>query len=177
MEYNVITEKDAERAQVIVPGELRATESPSRALESTEGGTPPPPPPPAAVEAQATPAAFDRDDALDRLFKYIPSVTVGTYLAIQGVIVQVSNETTRKWTLLIVSLVLLAGTYLFLRQRNVKRPAQILASLGAFVVWVFALGGPFDSFWAGYETWMGSIALFLGAFLLAAWNPPPLEPT
>jgi hypothetical protein len=125
-------------------------------------------------EAGGAPPPATPDDAFDRLFKYIPSITVGTYLAIQGVVVEVSDETARDWILLIVSLVLLGGTYLFLRQRNVSRTAQILASLGSFVVWVFALGGPFDAFWDGYEPYMGSIALFLGAFLLAAWNPPPL---
>jgi len=178
MEYNVITEADAQRAQLIVPaaravperevGDEAELEQPAGAPDVAAGG------PVAATEARAAGSALDRDDALDRLFKYIPSITVGTYLAIQGVVIQIADGDTRKWTLLIVSLVLVAGTYLFLRRRNVKRAEQLLASIGAFIVWVFALGGPFDAFWKGYEPWMGSVALFLGAFLLAAWKPPPI---
>jgi hypothetical protein len=125
-------------------------------------------------QAGGAPAPTSRDDALDKLFKFIPSITVGTYLAIDGVVVQLSDATTRKWVLLLVSVVMLAGTYLFLKRRGVSRAQQILASLGAFVVWVFALGGPFDAFWDGWEEWMGSVALFLGAFLLVAWKPDPL---
>jgi hypothetical protein len=68
----------------------------------------------------------------------------------------------------------LLGTWLYLVRRNVKRTSQMLASLAAFAVWVFALGGRFQAFWSGYKSWMGSIALLLGAFLMAAWNPPPL---
>lgn len=147
MEHNVITDQDAARGAA-APGGF------------------------AAADAARGPAT--KDDAADRLFKYIPSITIGTYLALQGVVVEIKDADTRKWVLLVISLVLLAGTYLYLRRRNVKRTAQIGASLGAFVIWVFTLGGPFDAFWDGWEQWMGSIALFLGAFLLVAWNPPPL---
>jgi hypothetical protein len=147
LEHNVITERDA---------------APAAAVPEGMGA------------GDAAPAATTKDDAADRLFKYIPSITIGTYLALQGVVVEIKDVDTRKWVLLVISLVLLAGTYLYLRQRNVRRTAQVAASLGAFVIWIFTLGGPFDAFWDGWEQWMGSIALFLGAFLLVAWNPPPL---
>jgi hypothetical protein len=150
IEYNVITPADAAAAAAPPAG----------------GGAPP--------VGGAPPAATTPDDAFDKLFKYIPSVTVGTYLAIQGVVSQVTDVTARKWVLLLSCVVLLFGTYVFLKQRNVKRGVQLFTSIGAFVVWVFALGGPFQLFWSGWEQWMGSIALFLGAFLVAAWNPPPL---
>lgn len=126
------------------------------------------------IESTAGPVPATADDALDKLFKYIPSITVATYLAIQGIITQVHDPSVRKWVLVAVVVILLAGTYLFLTARKVRRVTQLAASLGAFVVWVFALGGPFQAFWGGYEAWMGSIALMLGAYLLAVWNPPPL---
>jgi hypothetical protein len=160
VEYNVITRDDAGRVSTAVVQPARA---------AGLGG-----PAPGVAEARVAATPLDRDDALDRLFKFIPSITVGTYLAIQGVVVEVADEEARKWTLLVVFLVLAAGTWLYLSRRNVKRLQQLLASLGAFVLWVFALGGPFDLFWEGWESWMGSVALFLGAFLLTAWKPDPL---
>jgi hypothetical protein len=156
VEYNVITRKDIRSAAKPAGKELAG---------AGERDTPPRPQPTTA------------DDAADRLFKYIPSITIGTYLAIQGVVAQINDADKKKWILLIVSLVLLAGTYLYWRNRGVKRSAQIGASLAAFVVWVFALGGPFDLFWKGWEPYMGSIALFLAAFLLVALKLPELRTT
>ncbi len=115
------------------------------------------------------------DDASTKLLKYVPAVSAGTYLAVQNVIDNaVSGSGGKEVALWITFAVVLAGTYLFRRRRGVKRASQIAATLGALVVWVFALGGPFAASWSGYKPWFGSVALFLGAFLLVAWNPPPL---
>jgi hypothetical protein len=74
VDYNVITEVDARRAHAsLVPPEE----------EPVGGGEP------------AAPAAETGDDALDRLFKYIASLTIRTYLGIQGAISEINSPTTR----------------------------------------------------------------------------------
>jgi hypothetical protein len=185
LNYNVVTEQDVGRVPAAGAPAGPAVRRRGGGGPAAEGGPPGADPAagagapgagaPAAGAPAAAPEATSKDDALDRLFKYIPSLIIGTYLAIQGVVLEVADDKDQaKWALLLSFLALLGITWLYLKRRGVKRPAQIGASLLAFVIWVFTLGGPFDLFWSGWEQWMGSIALFLGGALLVAWNPQPL---
>ena len=116
---------------------------------------------------------ISKDDAFSKLLKYIPSITVGTFLAIQGVVAEISNKDTRSIILWLVLVLLAIGTYIYRQRRGVVRKLQLWLTVGAFLVWVFAIGGPFaETGW--WHAYMGSIALFLATFFLAVYDPPPL---
>ena len=127
--------------------------------------------PPAVADA-GTP--LTADDAFTKLIKLIPPIAVGTFLAVQNVVTEVDSSGTRELLLWLTLGVLLLGSYLYRRRRGIKRASQIAATLIALVIYVFALGGPFAEAISSYKPWWGSIALFLGTFMLVAWNPPPL---
>jgi len=106
---------------------------------------------------------METDQYADRLLKYIPADVVGAWIAITGLI----NGTTSIpgpvfWGVFFVMLVLAAlWTW---RQTSIpnKPPAvtQIVVATIAFVVWVFALGGPFVAL-SFYRPVYGSLALIL----------------
>ena len=94
---------------------------------------------------------------LGRLLKLIPSEIVAAYLAIQGIV----PVDSRKWGLLVVSLVLFIITPLYLRKiQKVEKISQIVVSSLSLVVWVYSLGGPFVLFNI-HEPWISSVVLLL----------------
>ena len=94
---------------------------------------------------------------IGRLLKLIPSEIVAAYLAIQGIVPVAS----RKWGLLVISIVLLIITPLYLlRVQKVKKTFQVVVSSLAFIVWVYSLGGPFVYFNI-YQPWIASVILLL----------------
>lgn len=162
MDLNVITPEDAARRQRDrAPRRAAAAEAAEPAAVGAGDGT--------GGAEPVTP-----DDAFSKLLKYIPAISVGTYLAIDGVLAQIDDSGAREALLWIVFVALLGVTYLYRVRRGVRRTSQIVATMGAFVIWVFAIGGPFAASWDGYESYYGSILLFLGAAALVAWNPPPM---
>lgn len=91
------------------------------------------------------PDAPRADEYTDRLVKYIPAEVVAAYVAVQG-IVQVAADATLARTLhwiAFVALLLMTPLYLWRIQR-VEKAGQLVISSAAFLVWVFAIGGPFD---------------------------------
>ncbi len=96
-------------------------------------------------------------DYKGKLLKLIPSEIVAAYLAIQGFV----PEESAKWGLTILSVVLLIITPLYLKfVQNVAKNAQVIVSTLSFVVWVYALGGPF-AIWNIHEAWIASVILLL----------------
>jgi hypothetical protein len=164
MNRNIITEDDV--------GALAAAQPPTRARTAGgpagEAAAPSPPPPP-----PGTPTA---DDYWSRLLKYIPIEVIGAYLAATGAVSAVSSHRTREVILWVIFVVALVMTPIYLRNlAGIVRSKQLVISAGAFVVWAFALGGPFAASWNGYELWMGSIAVVLSAFVLGGLRLPPLK--
>lgn len=107
------------------------------------------------------------DNFFDKVVKLIPGDVVAAWITITGLIAGATISPAFYWILLVVFIALTAGwTY---RQTNAAGmpPAtkQIIISSVAFVVWVFALGGPFASF-SWYTPTYGSIILII--FTLAA---------
>jgi hypothetical protein len=85
-----------------------------------------------------------RDGYFDRLFKYIPAELVAGYIFVLGVAKQLTNAgeiRVFQWSLFIVFCIL-TPLYLW-RVQKVQKFQQHIISLLSFVVWVFALGGPF----------------------------------
>jgi hypothetical protein len=96
-------------------------------------------------------------DYKSKLLKLIPSEIVAAYVVIQGII---PDE--RKYIgTLVVSLILLALVPLYLRNvYKVRRLGQYIFVMGAFVIWIYSLGGPFK-YWHIWEAWIGSSLLIL----------------
>ena len=102
------------------------------------------------------------DGYFDRILKYIPGDVVAAWVAMKGVLVAVASPPAMIfWIALGVGLLATLGwTY---KQTSLEgRPVatfQILVSGVAFLIWVAALGGsPFGDI-AGFEQYMGSLAL------------------
>ena len=85
-----------------------------------------------------------RDGYFDRLFKYIPAELVAGYIFVLGVVQQLTDAGEIRifqWLLFIIFCIL-TPLYLW-RVQKVLKVQQHIISLLSFIVWVFALGGPF----------------------------------
>jgi hypothetical protein len=99
------------------------------------------------------------DDYLTRLLKYIPAETVAIWTVLSGIIIGAGSAIATEpvmW-LIFIAIAILTPLYLW-RITKVTNGLQIGISTVAFVVWVFALGGPFALY-----TWYNPI---YGALLL-----------
>jgi hypothetical protein len=108
-----------------------------------------------------------RDGYFDRLFKYIPAELVAGYIFVLGVVKQLTNAgeiIIFQWSLFIVFCIL---TPLYLRRvQKVLKLQQHIISLLSFVVWVFALGGPF-ALCSWYNPVYGAILLPVFTLIVA----------
>jgi hypothetical protein len=111
------------------------------------------------------------DTYKDRLFKYIPGEIVTLYLGARTAIETSTNSPhVLHWIVFILCLV---ATPLYLwRNQQVKAWRQLAISTVSFVVWAFALGGPFTSF-GWYRQAYGAVCLPIFTFLIAAVRPDP----
>jgi len=85
-----------------------------------------------------------KDGYFDRLFKYIPAELVAGYIFVLGVVKQLTDSGEIKvfqWLLFVVFCIL-TPLYLW-RVQKVLKLQQHVISLLSFMVWAFALGGPF----------------------------------
>ena len=108
------------------------------------------------------------DDYFDRLVKYIPAEVVSLYLMWVGLIDSIRDGEVYLWLLFLICLV---GTFFYLqRVLKVYNWKQLLISCVAFVVWAFALGGPFREFnW--YQQQLGALALGVYTFSIPIIDP------
>jgi len=108
-----------------------------------------------------------RDAYFDRLFKYIPAELVAGYVFVLGVVKQLTDAGEIKlfqWALFIIFCIM-TPLYLW-RVQKVQKIQQHIISLLSFVVWVFALGGPFAlSGW--YNQVYGAILLPVFTLIVA----------
>ncbi|BCL34475.1 hypothetical protein [Nostoc sp. MS1] len=114
------------------------------------------------------------DGYFDKLIKYIPSEIVGGWIAIIGLVKSVSNIPTNiiLWVLLVIFTGLTA-LYILKQTSEPKKPLaikQTIISTIAFIVWVFALGEPFNSL-NFYNPIYGSILLILYNLTIPLLNP------
>lgn len=114
------------------------------------------------------------DGYFDKLLKYIPTEIVGGWIAITGVIKSASNipNNTILWILLVIFTGLTA-VYILKQTFAPKKPLaikQTSISTIAFIVWVFALGEPFESL-SFYNPVYGSVLLILFNLTIPLVNP------
>lgn len=114
------------------------------------------------------------DGYFDKVIKYIPADIVGAWIAVTGLI----NSDSGAPTALLLWITFGAGIILTLlwtlKQTSVpnKKPAmtQVLVSTGSFMVWVFALGGPFATL-SFYRPLYGSLLLIFYTLSIGLITP------
>lgn len=97
-------------------------------------------------------------DYKDRLLSLLPAEPVAGFLAINGLLAGKVVAPLLDWGVLLILGIL---TVAYARHSRFP-PRQILVVLVAFLVWVFAIGGPFErQLSTAYDPLYGSIALIL----------------
>jgi hypothetical protein len=124
------------------------------------------------LEAASAPQA---DKYLDRVIKYIPSEIVGAWIALTGIIASAAAGPTTVvlWVVFAIG-VILTPIYIWRQTSEPGKKAaitQIVISACAFIVWVFALGGPFAGL-GFYQPWLGSVVLIVFTLIVGAVIPP-----
>lgn len=112
----------------------------------------------------------DSNSFREKLYKYIPSEVIALYLGTTLVLKTAGSEAPPilGWVLFVVGLV---GTWIYLRSaQGVTKPKQLSVSVGAFGVWVFSLGGPFEQL-AWYHPFYGALLLPIYTFAAATIDP------
>ena len=116
------------------------------------------------------------DTYFDKVIKYIPADIVGAWVAVTGLISSDGNapQSLVLWIAFALGTVLTLLWTLKQTSAPKKKPAitQALISTGSFVVWVFALGGPFSTL-GFYRPIYGSLLLIF--YTLSIGLVTPLE--
>ena len=101
------------------------------------------------TEGGSSSASEKTDEFLGKLAKYIPAEITAAYLFILGIISGVAGPSS---IILWIALIVLAAFapiyfyYVALKERETPDKAQIIISIPAFLIWAFAIGGPFTTF-------------------------------
>jgi len=116
------------------------------------------------------------DNYFDRIIKYIPADVIGAWIATVGIVSSFAASDTPKdmilWVAFIIGIIFTAiWTW---KQTTVPGKAvaktQIIISIGAFIVLVFALGEPFTGL-SWYDPGYGSLSLIFYALLVGMITP------
>ena len=118
------------------------------------------------------------DTYFDKVIKYIPADIVGAWVAINGLIKGADLTDTSKnivlWTAFVIGIIITALWTQKQTQEPRKPPAitQIVLSTGAFIVWVYASGGPFNLETVNlYNPTYGSILLIFYSLIVGLISP------
>lgn len=116
------------------------------------------------------------DGYFDRVIKYIPGDVVAAWVAAAGIIPATAGPMTL-WLVFAVGIVATAA-WTWKQTQEPGKPAavtQILVATAAFLVWVFALGGPFAKQFGPpegwYEPYQGSLVLIGFTLLIGLVTP------
>lgn len=111
------------------------------------------------------------DNWVGRLTKEIPADVIAVYLTAAGIVKSINDLGEQKILYWVVFVLLLVMTPLYQwRIKKVVKWQQIALSTGAFLVWVFSLGGPFAQF-TWYSPGLGALVLPLYTLFLAVAQP------
>src|SRR2546422_1572514 len=130
-------------------------------------------PPGAQAAAGAGAPPVEIDSYFDKVVKYIPADIVGAWVAVTGLVSSARDipRQTTLWAAFGIGLIL-TGWWTW-KQAGApgRRPpvTQTIISTGAFAVWVFALGGPFQHV-PGQPVY-GSLLLILYTLVVALIDP------
>jgi len=120
-------------------------------------------------------AAASVDSYFDKLLKYIPADIVAAWMLVSSLIASATgvNNSVLMWIAFGVGVLLSALWTIKQTTLPGSKPAitQTLVATGAFIVWVFALGGPFAQL-GFYRPLYGSLLLILYTLVVPLINPP-----
>lgn len=109
------------------------------------------------------------DTYTSRLLKYIPSEVIAVYLTLTALLrASAAPDRMLEWLVFAFGVVV-TPLYLW-RVQRVWKPLQLVLSTVAFVVWAFALGGPFLSL-TWYTAVYGGLLLTAYTFLIPIIQP------
>jgi hypothetical protein len=102
------------------------------------------------------------DKYTERLLKYIPTEVIALYVTLNTFLrSEHDSSIILNWGIFVFGII---ATYLYLlRIEKVEKQSQLFISVGAFCVWVFALGGPFE-FLSWYKPLYASLMLPIYTF-------------
>ncbi|NJM48278.1 MAG: hypothetical protein HC860_20635 [Alkalinema sp. RU_4_3] len=117
------------------------------------------------------------DDYATRLMKYVPTESVGFWLAVSGIIQSAEKDVPKAgllWAFFVIGLVF---TYFWIDREtkeagSEKAWTQIAVSCGAFVVWIFASGGAITESLTSYKPVYGSLLLITYTAAIGFIIPP-----
>lgn len=118
-----------------------------------------------ALGVMEKPQQLQPDDFKTKLVKCIPAEIVAAFVTVDGIIRTAAQPLTIIYWIIFIILLILTPLYtLRVTTEPGKPPAKIqtLVSTISFIVWVFALGGPF-----GYLSWYKPL---YGALLLPIYT-------
>lgn len=124
--------------------------------------------------AGAPPPALDT--YLSRLVKYIPAEIVAAYLFVKGFLPPDAPRWV--WWIVFGGLIALTVWYTLDATRRPGLPpayTQTVIAVLAFVVWTFAIGGPYFEAAPWYRQYYYLPGIILALFTLAVARVPPLE--
>ena len=106
------------------------------------------------------------DNYLTKLIKYIPSEIVALYITLLGIATTAKTEIAFELITWLIFLIGIIGTLLYLwRIEKVTNWLQLSISTIAFVIWAFALGGPFANL-SWYHPVYGALILPVYTFFI-----------
>lgn len=117
----------------------------------------------------AADSSLNEDSYAAKVVRYIPGEVVAAYLALSGMVVAAQGIPTNIVLWVITAILFVITPFWILYAANVPgKPRPVFQAVSAtlsFIIWVFALGGPFASQdW--YHPVYGSILLVLATLLM-----------
>ena len=115
------------------------------------------------------------DTYFDKVIKYIPADVLGASVAVDGLIEGAGVNVAQNTSLLkaVIIGIFITAFWTYKQTKQPKKPlaiTQIVISTGAFMVWVYASGGPFESANL-YNATYGSMLLIFYTLIVALINP------
>ena len=116
------------------------------------------------AEAVSRESGEEFKDYLERLMKMIPAEVVGLYLIGSGIIPEGQRIGLLVWSIVCLIAVVVVRAYGTADPEKNEAPqwSVVLISSGAFVIWLYSLGGPFEPF-----RWH---VPYIGSLLVLAWT-------
>jgi hypothetical protein len=138
---------------------------------------------PQEAEGRTRSVGTSGNDYVERVAKYIPAEVVAGYLAIMGMIEAADEKNSARlglaWGLFVIAVIVTPVYLTMVGKPRGPQKITVWISTFAFVVWAYALGGPFEM--SGYYNGLlGSVAVGVVTWLSGLFVPrfsPPSAPT